>query len=208
MAPPVVGCRQCTVLPLISQQLLLGLQTADNGYMIVMTWMELAAAGGCKADVDWRVTTAAHWTVQHAIRSSQATTEVNVKKTKKNAVPFWAHSWMTLWPRWIFFSCPGGGLQSEAALPPTFSVTQDTHRHHIYDSRLLNVTARTITKPQLHHTWCTIKDWTWRLRTCMRAVVTTDRTSGTTLSLRISLIRRWLRWKRDAAVCFIENPSS
>lgn len=66
----------------------------------------------------------------------------------------------------------------------------------------------TVTRPQFDHTWWTIKDWTWRLRTCMRAVVTTDRTSGTTLSLRISLIRRWLRWKRDAAECFIENPSS
>lgn len=57
-------------------------------------------------------------------------------------------------------------------------------------------------------TWWTIKDWTCRFRTCMRAVVTTERTSGTTLSLRISLIRRWLRWKRAAAVCFIEKPSS
>ncbi len=55
---------------------------------------------------------------------------------------------------------------------------------------------------------CTMRDWTWRLRTCMRAVVTTERTSGTTTSLRMSLMSRWFLWKRAAAICFMENPSS
>ena len=57
-------------------------------------------------------------------------------------------------------------------------------------------------------TWCTMSDWTCRFSTCMRAVVTTERTSGTTLSLRISLISRWLRWKRAVAECFTVKPSS
>lgn len=57
-------------------------------------------------------------------------------------------------------------------------------------------------------TWCTISDWTCRFRTCMRAVVTTERTSGTTISLRMSLMSRWFLWKRAAAECFTEKPSS
>lgn len=42
----------------------------------------------------------------------------------------------------------------------------------------------------------------------MRAVVTTERTSGTTISLRMSLMSRWFLWKRAAAECFTEKPSS
>lgn len=57
-------------------------------------------------------------------------------------------------------------------------------------------------------TWCTIRDWTCLFRTCIRAVVTTERTSGTTISLRMSLMSRWFLWKRAAAVCFTEKPSS
>lgn len=49
-------------------------------------------------------------------------TEFNVK----DAVPFWARLWTTLWRRWIFSSCPDGGLQSEATLPPVFSGKRDT----------------------------------------------------------------------------------
>ena len=41
---------------------------------------------------------------------------------------------MTLWLRWIFFSCPGGGLQSEATRPPAFSVTQDTQAPLLWHS--------------------------------------------------------------------------
>lgn len=48
------------------------------------------------------------------------------KPDVKDVVPFWAHWWTTLWLQWIFFSCPGGGLQSEATPPPTFSVRRDT----------------------------------------------------------------------------------
>lgn len=42
----------------------------------------------------------------------------------RDAVPFWARLWTTLWLQWIFFFCPGGGLRSGAARPPAFSVTQ------------------------------------------------------------------------------------
>ncbi|CAG0893697.1 unnamed protein product [Darwinula stevensoni] len=57
-------------------------------------------------------------------------------------------------------------------------------------------------------TWCMVRDWTCFLRTCIRAVVTTDRTSGTITSEKISLMRRWFRMYRAFARCFTENPSS
>jgi len=42
-------------------------------------------------------------------------------------------------------------------------------------------------------TWCMVRDCTCLFKTCIRAVVTTERTSGTTASENISLIRRWFR---------------
>lgn len=76
---------------------------------------------------------------------------------------------------------------------------------------IVNFTSVGVTQRQFvccKPTWCTMSDWTCLFSTCMRAVVTTERTSGTTISLRMSLMSRWFLWKRAAAVCFTEKPSS
>ena len=56
--------------------------------------------------------------------------------------------------------------------------------------------------------WCMVRLWTCRLRTCILAVVTTLLTSGTMVSLKISLISRWFLIYLAWETCFTLSPSS
>lgn len=57
-------------------------------------------------------------------------------------------------------------------------------------------------------TWCMVRDWTWRFSTPILDVVTTVLISGTTVSLKISLMSLWLRRYLECAMCFTEKLSS
>lgn len=57
-------------------------------------------------------------------------------------------------------------------------------------------------------TWCMVRDWTWRFSTPILDVVTTVLISGTTVSLKISLMSLWLRKYLECAMCFTEKLSS
>ena len=56
--------------------------------------------------------------------------------------------------------------------------------------------------------WCIDRELTWRFNTVILFSLITVRTSGTTASLKMSLIRQWLRWNLAAATCFTEKLSS
>ena len=56
--------------------------------------------------------------------------------------------------------------------------------------------------------WCIVREFTWRFKTVILFSLITVRTSGTTASLKMSLMRWWLRWNLAAATCFTEKPSS
>lgn len=56
--------------------------------------------------------------------------------------------------------------------------------------------------------WCMVRLCTCLLRTCMRAVVTTDLTSGTMTSLKTSPIRRLFLMNLAWATCLTLSPSS
>lgn len=57
-------------------------------------------------------------------------------------------------------------------------------------------------------TWCMVRDWTCLFSTDILASVTTLLTSGTTVSLKISLMSWWFRRYRAWAICLVVKPSS